>query len=233
MTFNIKPASEIQKKKITYLLYAPPGTGKTHTINFLEGKTLYISVDKTEYPLRNNPDVDILDFNTHEAWNEYAELAKFLKESDLSKYENIVIDNISELFRAMLANLGRDGRNQRVPEMRHYQQVDFFIIDSFRFMQSLGKRLVFLAWETTEEFHSEGGQILTKTVPDIRKTIRDNIAGLCQVVAKLKYNEKTETRGFYLQATNSIYAKNQLDSRKHCLQDELFNVGGEVVNNGD
>ena len=67
----------------------------------------------------------------------------------VAQYDTIVIDNISELFRSMLANLGRNGKNERVPEMSHYQRVDFFTIDSLRFLQSLGKRLVFIAWKQT------------------------------------------------------------------------------------
>ena len=225
MTFNISSATDIQENKSTYLIYGAPGTGKTHTLNFLPGKTLYIAVDKTQYPLKGNENVDILDFNTHEAWKEWGELMKYLNTADLSSYDNIAIDNISELFRSMLGNLGRTGKNERVPEMRHYQQVDFFIIDSFRFLQTLGKRLVFVAWETNDEYHAESGQMFTRTMPDIRDKILNNIMGLCQVVAKLAVNEKTKNRGFFLRPTNSIFAKNQLDNRTHCKQDELFIVG--------
>ena len=39
----------------------------------------------------------------------------------VDQYDTIVIDNISELFRSMLANLGRNGKNER--EMSHYQRV--------------------------------------------------------------------------------------------------------------
>lgn len=225
MSFNITSATSITENKATYMIYGSPGTGKTHTLNFLEGKTLYIAVDKTQYPLKGNENIDILDFNTHEAWAEWSELMKFLSTSDLSKYDNIAIDNISELFRSMLGNLGRTGKNQRVPEMRHYQQVDFFIIDSFRFMQTLGKRLVFIAWEINDEYHTEGGQLFTRSMPDIRDKILSNVMGLCQVIGKLTINEKSKTRGFFLQPTNAIYAKNQLDNREHCKQDELFTAG--------
>ncbi len=225
MSFEITSAKDIEETKASYLIYATPGTGKTYTLNYLTGNTLYIAVDKTQYPLKGNENIDILDFNTHEAWTSWGDLMKYLSTADLSKYENIAIDNISELFRSMLGNLGRAGKNQREPEMRHYQQVDFFMIDSFRFMQTLGKRLVFLAWETNDEYHTEGGQLFTRTMPDVRDKILSNIMGLCQVVGKLAFNEKSQQRGFYLQATPSIYAKNQLDNRKHCKQSDIFKVG--------
>ncbi|EIS6533689.1 AAA family ATPase [Staphylococcus pseudintermedius] len=235
MSFNISNAKDITTDKSTYLIYGKPGSGKTHTLNFLPGKTLYVNVDKSERPLKGNPNIDILNFNSHEAWQEWGDLMKWLEgnKQTLNNYDTIVIDNLSELFRSMLANLGRSGKNNRVPEMSHYQRVDFFTIDSLRFLQSLGKRLVFLAWETNYDFYTPAGQQITQSVPDIRKTIRDNVAGLCQVVARLIVNKESGKRGFILMPTNNVFAKNQLDDREHCLQDELFNVGGEVVNNGD
>ncbi|ELK4622971.1 AAA family ATPase [Staphylococcus pseudintermedius] len=227
MPFNISSAKDITTDKSTYLIYGKPGSGKTHTLNFLPGKTLYVNVDKSERPLKGNDNIDILNFNSHEAWSEWGDLMKWFADNKqiLNNYDTIVIDNLSELFRSMLANLGRAGKNNRVPEMSHYQRVDFFTIDSLRFLQSLGKRLVFLAWETNYDFYTPAGQQITQSVPDIRKTIRDNVAGLCQVVARLIVNKESGKRGFILMPTNNVFAKNQLDDREHCLQDELFKVG--------
>lgn len=224
---RISSAAEITENSAVYLLYAPPGTGKTHTVNFLEGKTLYIAIDKTQYPLKGNENVDILDFDTHNAWEEWGELMKWFSNNDLSKYENIVFDNVSELFRSMLGNLGRVGKNNRVPEMRHYQQIDFFIIDSMRYVHSLNKRVVYLAWEITDEFTTEAGQTFNRTFPDIRKSILNNFMGLCQVVAKMAINHRTKKRGFYLKPSNSMFAKNQLDQREFCLQEDIFKIGHE------
>ncbi|EGQ1710922.1 AAA family ATPase [Staphylococcus pseudintermedius] len=227
MSFNISSAKDITTDKSTYLIYGKPGSGKTHTLNYLPGRTLYVNVDKSERPLKGNENIDILNFNSHEAWKEWGDLMKWFAENKqtLNNYDTIVIDNLSELFRSMLANLGRSGKNNRVPEMSHYQRVDFFTIDSLRFLQSLGKRLVFLAWETNYDFYTPAGQQITQSVPDIRKTIRDNVAGLCQVVARLIVNKESGKRGFILMPTNNVFAKNQLDDREHCLQDELFKVG--------
>ncbi|MCE5728880.1 AAA family ATPase [Staphylococcus pseudintermedius] len=227
MSFNITSAKDITIDKSTYLIYGKPGSGKTHTLNYLPGKTLYVNVDKSERPLQGNENIDILNFNSHEAWSEWGDLMKWFAENKqtLNNYDTIVIDNLSELFRSMLANLGRSGKNNRVPEMAHYQRVDFFTIDSLRFLQSLGKRLVFLAWETNYDFYTPAGQQITQSVPDIRKTIRDNVAGLCQVVARLIVNKESGKRGFILMPTNNVFAKNQLDNREHCLQEDLFKVG--------
>lgn len=224
---KITSAAEITDNRATYLLYAQPGAGKTHTINFLEGKTLYVAIDKTQFPLRGNENIDIVEFDTHNAWEEWNTLVKWLAGNDLSKYDNLVFDNVSELFRSMLGNLGRNGKNNRVPEMRHYQQIDFFIIDSLRFINSLNKRVVYLAWEMTDEFTTEAGQVFNRAFPDIRKTILSNFMGLCQVVGKLAINQRTKKRGFILQPSNSVFSKNQLDQREFCLQEDIFKVGYE------
>ena len=222
---KITNAKDIQTDKATYLLYAPPGTGKTHTLNYLTGKTLYVAIDKTEQPLKGNENIDILEFDTHNAWNSWQDLIKWLSKEDLSKYDNLVFDNMSELFRSMLGNLGREGKNNRVPEMRHYQQIDFFIIDSLRFINSLDKRIIYTAWETTDEFQTEAGQVFNRSFPDLREKILNNFMGLCQVVGKLAVNPRTKQRGFILSPTNSVFAKNQLDTREFCLQADVFEVG--------
>lgn len=224
---KITNATEINDDRATYLLYAPPGTGKTYTINYLEGKTLYVAIDKTQQPLKGNDNIDIMDFNTHEAWEEWEKLIKWLSKNDLSKYDNLVFDNVSELFRSMLGNLGRVGKNNRVPEMRHYQQIDFFIIDSIRYINSLNKRVVYTAWEMTDEFQTEEGQLFNRSFPDMRDKILNNFMGLCQVVGKLAINHRTKKRGFILQPSNSVFAKNQLDDRSFSLQEDIFKVGYE------
>lgn len=224
---KITNAKDITDERATYLLYAPPGTGKTHTINFLPGNTLYVAIDKTEAPLKGNENIDILGFDTHNAWDEWKTLMNWLANNDLSKYENIVFDNISELFRSMLGNMGRIGNNNMVPTMMNYQQIDFVIIDSVRFINSLNKRVVFLAWEDTDEFQTEGGQIFNRSMPDMRNKILNNFMGLCQVVGKLHINHRTGNRGFILAPSNSVFAKNQLDKRKNCKQEDIFKVGYE------
>lgn len=224
---KITNAKDITDERATYLLYAPPGTGKTHTINFLPGKTLYVAIDKTEAPLKGNENIDVLDFDTHNAWDEWEQLMKWFSKNDISKYENLVFDNVSELFRSMLGNMGRVGKNNRVPTMMNYQQIDFVIIDSIRFINSLNKKAVFLAWETTDEFQTEGGQVFHRSMPDMRNKIMNNFMGLCQVVGKLAINHKTGNRGFILEPSNSVFAKNQLDKRGNCKQEDIFKIGYE------
>lgn len=225
---NITKATEINSKQSTYLIYANPGVGKTSALKHLPGKTLVIDIDKSSGVLKGAEDIDIAAIDTHNIWNEWMETVTELIKTGAGEYDNIVIDNVSELFRATLANLGREGKNHRVPEQSHYQRVDFTILDSLRALKKLNARIVFTAWETSDLWEAENGQSFNRAYPDMRNKILNNFMGLCDVVARLvikKDDDGNETRGFILQPSASIYAKNRLDDRKGCLVDELVTKG--------
>lgn len=219
---NITKATDIKESKKTYLIYGAPGVGKTSTLKYLKGKTLIIDVDKTSHVLKGTPNIDIYSLDTSHAWKDWD---KILLEVGSSDYDNVVIDNITELERSFLAQLGTEGNNNGIPTMMHYQQVQFKLIKTLRYLKNQEKNIVLTAWETSEEYvDADTGQKYTISLPDIQRKIRNNVMGLCDVVARLtvQNDEDKLTRGFYLSPTRSIYAKNQIDDRKGCLQDELF-----------
>ena len=82
-----------------------------------------------------------------------------------------------------------------------------------------------IAWETSDQWTDENGVIYNRTMPDIRSKILNNFLGLTDVVARLvkkTTGDGEEVRGFILQPSASVYAKNRLDDRKGCKVDELF-----------
>ena len=224
MSLAITKATDLKLNNVTYLIYANPGVGKTSSIKHMPGKKLVIDIDKSSSVLKGEANIDVVSINTHDIWNQWMEVIKLLK-VQASNYDVIVIDNISELFRSVLTQLGREGKNNRVPGMDAYQRADFVLMDSFRALQGLGRTLVFTAWETTDQYHGTDGQLFTRAMPEIRKPILNNFMGLCDVVARLvvsKDEEENEKRGFILQPTASVYAKNRLSEAKGCKVEELF-----------
>ncbi|EZL46113.1 phage nucleotide-binding protein [Streptococcus pyogenes ABC020032182] len=222
---KITKATEIKNNDSCYLIYGNPGFGKTSTAKYLPGKTIVINIDKSAKVLRGNENIDIADIDTHKIWGEWLDTVKELLNGAANDYDNIVIDNVSELFRACLANLGREGKNHRVPSQADYQRVDFTILDSLRALLQLNKRIVFLAWETSDQCTDENGMIYNRAMPDIRTKILNNFLGLTDVVARLvkkTTDDGEEVRGFILQPSASVYAKNRLDDRKGCKVEELF-----------
>lgn len=225
---NIINASEIDHKKTTYLIYGGQGVGKTTSLKYLPGKTLIVDIDKSSSVLKGEKNIDIAEIDTSNIWEEWNKIvAELIKNPEYEeKYDNIVIDNISELFRSSLENLGKLGKVQQggVPGIQDYQKVDFLILRAIRALNKLNVRLIFTAWETTTEFNDGLGQIFNKFTPDIRKAIHNNVLGLMDVVARLTIRQDEDgevKRGFILQPSNNVDAKNRLDSRKGCLVEEL------------
>ncbi|MGH0943817.1 AAA family ATPase [Bacillus mycoides] len=218
--FSTKSATDIVKQGKTYLLYANPGMGKTHTLRHLPGKTLVLDIDRTSQVLKGEKNIDIIYVDNQNTWEYWEALLTHLKDTK-GKYNNIAIDNVSELERCLLSHLGFIGRNQGVPSQGDYQKMQFRIVNSFRWMKNLADIIVFNAWETSDLYTTAEGQQYNRSYPQINAKIINNVLGLCDVVGRLMINAEGE-RGFVLEGTNSIYAKNQLDDRKGCKQEEIF-----------
>lgn len=227
---QITKATEITADKATYLIYANPGMGKTYSLGYLPGKTLVIDVDGSSSTLKKHPNaenIDILKINSADIWDEWVALVtRVVREPEMfNKYDNVCVDNVSELFRSALSNLGQKGKNDGVPNQGDYQKSDFVLLRSLRAFNSLDSRVVFTAWETTDEFNSPEGQSFTRAMPDIRHKILNNFLGLVDVAGRLvvqKDENGKEKRGFILSPTNNVYAKNRLDERKGAKVDELI-----------
>ena len=220
---------------ITALLYCAPGVGKSTALGIIaeksQGKTLILDVDRTfvnamakmevVHDLSKVDIIQIDNIKTFDDWtNTLMEIDEMVK-AGKCEYENICVDNISELERCILSDLGSKGKNKGVPAQADYQYMQFKLVNSLRFMKSWGKNIYWTAWETTELFQNPDGSSYSRQYPKISAKIVDNICGLCDVVAKIAVN-KEGGRGFVLEATQNTYAKNQLDSRKGCLVEDFI-----------
>lgn len=235
----------------TALLYCAPGIGKSTAIGCIaehsDGNTLVLDIDRTisrtlakgevvkdtskvliaEVENRSkNDDADIL--GTFASW---AAMLKseitpvFLKENNIT---TVAVDNISELERCILSDLGSQGKNKGVPAMADYQYMQFQLVNSLRMMKSWGVNIIWTAWESFEPFTMPDGTQYTRCVPKISAKIVDNICGLCDIVGKIAVN-KDGVHGIILDATTNIYAKNQVDSRKGCKVEDFVNFNGKEV----
>ena len=214
-------AKDISRGHMTALLYGQPGMGKTSTIKYLPGKTLVFDVDRTTRVLAGCENIDICYVDNRETWTNWRELLTEVVEKYNGKYDNIVVDNISELERCILSDLGRKGKNNGVPAQADYQYMQFQLVNSLRYMKNLGGNLIWTAWETTDLFTTPEGQTFNRAYPRINSKILNNVCGLCDIVGRIVINGEGK-RGYTFTATNGVYAKNQYDDRKGCLQEELI-----------
>lgn len=241
----IKKIQNEIKAPFTALLYCAPGVGKSTAIGSiaerLEGNTLVLDVDRTiqrtlakgevvkdtskvlvvEVENRSKNQAAEID-GTFDAWKKLLKdeiTPTFLKENNIT---TVAVDNISELERCVLSDLGAQGKNKGVPAMADYQYMQFQLVNSLRLMKSWGVNIIWTAWESFEPFTMPDGSQYTRCVPKISTKIVDNICGLCDIVGKIMVN-KDGVHGIILEATQNIYAKNQIDSRKGCKVEDFTN----------
>ena len=221
MNFNIENAKDIKQERRSYLIYGAPGMGKTTAIKFFPGKTLVLDVDRTSRVLKGCENIDILKVDNINTWDYWEALLLELEKNYKGKYDNIVVDNISELERCILSDLGSRGKNKGVPAQGDYQYMQFRMVNSLRYMKNLDANIIWTAWETTDLYTTAEGHQYNRSYPQINGKILNNILGLCDLVGKMLVDSEGR-RGFQLTATNSVFAKNQIDDRKGCLQEELI-----------
>lgn len=217
----------------TALLYCKPGVGKSTAIGVIaersEGNTLVLDVDRTITRTLAKGEVvkdtskiyvqEIDNINTFEAWtNTLTEITPdWLKKNNIT---TVAVDNISELERCILSDLGAKGKNKGVPAMADYQYMQFKLVNSLRYMKSWGVNIVWTAWETAEDFIHPDGTKYTRLMPKVSNKVVDNICGLCDVVGWIGINKEGE-HAILLEATQNIYAKNQIDARKSCKVEDF------------
>lgn len=218
----------------TALLYCAPGVGKSTAIGLIaeksQGKTLVLDIDRTitktlskREVVKDLSKIVIRPIDNIHTWSDWElalkELGEMKKNGKLD-FENIAVDNISELERCILSDLGSQGKNKGVPAQADYQYMQFKLVNSLRFLKSLGSNVILTAWEITEQFQNPDGSYYSRLYPRVSTKIVDNICGLCDVVGKI-IAKQDGTRGIILEATQNIYAKNQIDTRKGCKVEEF------------
>lgn len=220
----------------TALLYCKPGVGKSTAIGLIaersDGNTLVLDVDRTIMRTLAKGEVvkdtskvfvqEVDNINTFESWsNLLMEITpEWLKENNI---KTVAVDNISELERCILSDLGSKGKNKGVPAQADYQYMQFKLVNSLRYMKSWGVNIIWTAWETADDFTHPDGTRYTRLLPKMSLKIVDNICGLCDVVGWIGVNKDGEHH-ILLEATQNIYAKNQVDCRKSCKVEDF--IGG-------
>lgn len=222
------------KRPYTALLYCPPGVGKSTAIGLIaeksKGRTLVLDIDRTigntlakKEVVKDIAKIDVVQIdiiNTFDDWSKTVVELQQMKEAGELKYDNIAVDNISELERCILSDLGNKGKNKGVPAQSDYQYMQFKLVNSLRYMKQLDINIIWTAWEDVRQITAPDGTAYSQIIPKMSAKIVDNICGLCDVVGKIAV-KRDGTHGILLEATQNIYAKNQIDSRKGCLVEEF------------
>lgn len=209
-------------KNFKMLLYAKPGTGKTTTVKYLDGKSLLLDIDHTSQVLSGLPGISIVKIDPENVTADIVEFFGYAK-AHINKFDNIVIDNLSHYQKLWLMEKGRKTKSGQ-PELQHYSIFDTHLLNMITTFNSLDANVVYTAWESTRQITLENGQIYNQFLPDIRDKVVNHVMGIIPVVGRLVKNPETNVRGFLLSESNGTFSKNQLDNRTFALQEDIFNV---------
>lgn len=205
------------------LLFAKPGTGKTSTVRYLEGKTLLLDIDHTSQVLSGLPGISIVKINPENPTQELIDFYGYAK-THIKEYDNIVIDNLSHYQKLWFMEKGKNTKSGQ-PELQHYGIYDNHLLNMITTFNNLDANIVYTSWESTRQIQLENGQLFNQFLPDIREKVVNHVMGIIPVVGRLVRNPETNVRGFLLSENNGTFAKNQLDSREFSLQEDIFKVG--------
>ncbi|KRM10190.1 AAA family ATPase [Paucilactobacillus suebicus] len=224
---EITNAKNIKRNKSwRVIIYSKPGIGKTSSIKYLKGKTLVLDLDNSAKVLEGL-DIDVIEFDRSKPEEE---LVEFLKQApELARqYDNLVIDNISSLEKDWFVEKGRKSHNGISNELQDYSQwTNYFARIMITAYSLKDINILTTAWETQNDVTTETGQTFSQYAPQIRKSVRDGLLGMADVVGRVVVNPKTGGRGVILQGNDGIFAKNRLDDRKLAPIEELYNFGSK------
>lgn len=217
---NITNGKDIKKSaRAKIIIYSKPGDGKTTVAAKLPGKTLVLDIDGTSQVLEGYPNVDVAAIDSKQPHDSIIEFYGYAKDN-IDKYDNIFIDNLTHYQKLWLLNKAELTKSG-MPELKDYALLDNHLLGIVEVFNKLDANIIYTAWETTRSIIHDDGQQYNQFIPDIRDKIVNHIMGINHVVGRLL--TKTDgTRGFMLKGSQSVFAKNHLDDRVGCLQDELI-----------
>ena len=205
------------------LLYSPSGGGKTTNATLVAAprrkKNLLICSDNSSIVLKNfeRPNLDIQAVSRVQEF-----LDAYQTGAAAKKYDNIIVDNLSDLFDMWILELedSKKYKDMRQAYQLVYQSLKRLTRESTR----LDCNTVFTAWSNMTQITRPDGSLAQRLEPKIPSKVLDNIAGLCNVVGYINTREKDGKRIWYysLKGGPLVMAKDQIACRDWCMPEDLF-----------
>lgn len=206
--------------KYRWLIYGVPGVGKTTLSKYLKGRTYLLSLDDSFHRIdfwQGNDDIWTIDPD-----KPIEDLNDFYDFFDPSQYDNLVIDNISNLQKLFFIEKAKETKTGLDNKMSDYNEWTTYLV---RFIASVFKwniNILVTAWETQNKITDPSGQEFMQYGPDARPNPRDYLMGNCDVVARMIQKPQSGERGLIMQGSIDTYAKNRLDDRPGCKAEDFF-----------
>ena len=220
------------------LCYTVSGGGKTVNSTLVKatkrGKNLLLCSDNSQIVL-NNFKRENLDIQIVEHWLSKDKFNKeqnnFLKQFEdaveSKKYDNIICDNISDIFDLAILEMDESGRYKDLRQA--YQLVYQELKRLARKAAQVDCNVIFTAWTDLQEINLLDGTKTVRTQPKLPNKILDNFLGLMQVVAYITTADRNGQKAWYynLEGSPTMYAKYKIYCRKSCMPEDLFTGGNK------
>lgn len=207
----------------TAIIFAPPGGGKTVNATTVPGKKLLLSSDNSAVVLRHfkRDNLTIKGVATFKEWNEIFDAATASKQ-----YDVIITDCLTDLI---------DGYIVECRESKAFQDIRQAYMLAYNTVKSrvrkaayCGTDCIFTCWEDSDEYTAPTGEIKNRLSPMLPAKIKQQVCGLCNVIAYVK--SVTDNNGekhwlYFTEPSDTLMVKDQLGCRKGCKPEDLFNVG--------
>ena len=211
------------------LVYCKSGGGKTVNSTLVTApnrkKNLLICTDNSSIVLKNfeRKNLEILNVSSVKEFVE-----EYRRGYESKKYDNIILDNLSDLIDMWLLELDASGKFKDFRQA--YQLVYQSLKRLSRESTTLDCNTIFTAWCDTVDFPLPSGEIIARLQPKLPPKILDNICGLMNVVAYINTatDKDGKKRWYYVtEETPSLYAKDQIACRKNCMPEDIFTIVSE------
>ena len=208
------------------LVYTQSGGGKTVNSTLVAApnrkKNLLICSDNSSIVLKNfdRKNLTIQNVGTVKDFIEAYQRGYTSKQ-----YDNIILDNLSDLIDMWLLELDARGKFKDVRQA--YQLVYQSLKRLSRESTMLDCNTIFTAWSDNMEITLPTGEIAVRLQPKVPAKILDNICGLMNVVAYINtaVDADGNKRWYYVtEGKATLMAKDQIACRKSCMPEDLFKI---------
>ena len=211
------------------LIFTQSGGGKTVNSTLVAApkrkKNLLICTDNSSIVLKNfdRSNLTIQNVGTVKDFVE-----AYQEGYQSKKYDNIILDNLSDLIDMWLLELDASGKFKDFRQA--YQLVYQSLKRLTRESTTLDCNTIFTAWSDNVEITLPTGEVATRTQPKIPAKILDNVCGLMNVVAYI--NTATDKDGnkrwyYVTEGKPTLIAKDQIACRKSCMPEDIFTAAYE------
>lgn len=207
----------------TAIIFGAPGSGKTTNSTLTPGKTLLLCSDNSALVLRNfdRPDLTVKEIPTFKDYIEQFDAATASKQ-----YDTVITDCLTDIIDGFIVECRESGKFSDVRQayLLAYTKIKALV----RRAAHCGTDCIFNCWEDSEEIPLPSGEVANRLSPMLPAKIKQQVCGLCNVIAYVTTaaDKEGKKRWYYqLEGSATLMAKDQLQCRKNCLPQDLFQGG--------